>query len=85
MKLDLSKLTDAVTKVAGIAAERDALVADAKASQEAVDTLTASLIAATTSPAGAVGLAAVASALAVPTGALSPDAVQAAIEAAKAQ
>lgn len=73
MKLNLDELSKAVVAVAGIAsardsavAERDALVKDAVASQAAVDTLTASLIAATTSPAEAVGLAAVASALAVP-------------------
>lgn len=78
MKLDLSKLSDAVTKVASVAsahtalssecealkAECEAYVADHKASQEAIDTLTASLIAATTSPAEAVGLAAVAAAVA---------------------
>lgn len=78
MKLNLTELSKAVTAVAGIAAERNALLEDAKASQDAVDTLTASLLAATTSPAEAVGISAVAAALA-------PDAVQAAIEAAKVQ
>jgi hypothetical protein len=70
VKLDLTKLSEAVTAVAGVAAERDyaraerdALLEDQRASQEAVDALTVSLIAATSSPAGAVGLAAVAAAL----------------------
>jgi hypothetical protein len=77
MPLDLSKLSDAVTKVAGIASENAALKQDMTDAQTAVDTLTASLIAATTSPAGAVGIAAVAAAL-------DPSQVNAAIEAAKA-
>jgi hypothetical protein len=64
MKLNLTELSKAVSAVAGIAAERSALIADAKASQDAVDTLTASLLAATSSPAEAVGIAAVAAALA---------------------
>jgi hypothetical protein len=71
MKLDLAKLTDAVTKVASLAqahadisAKHDALLADHQANQDAIDTLTASLIAATTSPVEAVGLAAVAAAVA---------------------
>jgi hypothetical protein len=64
MKLNLTELSKAVSAVAGVANERNALLEDAKASQEAVDTLTASLIAATTSPAEAVGLAAVAAAVA---------------------
>lgn len=77
MKLNLTELTKAVSAVAGITTARDQacaardqmlaqwneLVEDTKASQEAVDALTASLIAATTSPAEAVGLAAVATAL----------------------
>jgi hypothetical protein len=85
MTLDLSKLSDAVNKVAGLAnqaakhkdaadaanaaaakhkADHDALLAEIKSAQAAVDTLTASLLAATTSPAEAVGIAAVAAALA---------------------
>ncbi|MBR1173907.1 hypothetical protein JQ617_08075 [Bradyrhizobium sp. KB893862 SZCCT0404] len=72
MPLDLTRLTDAVTKVAGIAAENASLKKDMNDAQTAVDALTASLIAATTSPAGAVGLAAV-------SAALDPDAVNAAI------
>uniref|UniRef100_E6VL49 M protein type 3 n=1 Tax=Rhodopseudomonas palustris (strain DX-1) TaxID=652103 RepID=E6VL49_RHOPX len=72
MKLDLSKLTDAVSKVAGIAAENAQMKQDMTEAQDAVDTLTASLIAATTSPAGAVGLAAV-------SAALDPEAVNKAI------
>lgn len=85
MKLNLSELSKAVTAVAGIAAardlavtERNALLDDAVASQAAVDTLTASLIAATTSPAGAVGLAAVAAAVA-PQVTVDPQKVAAAI------
>ena len=50
----------------------------AASGQAAADAKTASLIAATTSPAGAVGIAAVAAAL-------DPSQVNAAIEAAKAQ
>jgi hypothetical protein len=95
MKLDLSKLSDAVNKVAGLAqahaavskahadvsAERDALLEDHKASQDAVDALTVSLVAAATSPAEAVGLAAVAAELSAP----APDVVvQSAIERALA-
>lgn len=72
--IDLSKLTEAVTAVAGIAAERDAAVTAVKDAQAGIDALTASLIAATTSPAGAVGIAAVAAAL-------DPQAVAAKIDA----
>ena len=50
MKLDLTKLTEAVSKVAGIAAENAQLKQDMTDGQAAVDALTASLIAATTSP-----------------------------------
>jgi hypothetical protein len=77
MKLNLTELTKAVSAVAGITTARDQAIAsrdevlvqwnvladEIKTSQEAVDALTASLIAATTSPAEAVGLAAVATAL----------------------
>lgn len=61
--IDLTKLTDAVKAVAGVAAERDRALAAIKSAQADVDTLTASLVAAATSPAGAVGIAAVAAAL----------------------
>lgn len=71
MKLDLTKLSDAVAKVAGIAQAHSALTiqvaelkADHKAAQDAIDTLAVSLIAAATSPAEAAGLAAVAAAVA---------------------
>jgi hypothetical protein len=71
MKLDLSKLSDAVSKVAGLAqshahmtAAHDAMLRDHEAAQAAIDTLAASLIAASTLPAEAVGLAAVAQAVA---------------------
>lgn len=63
MALDLSKLSDAVTKVAGIAAANATLMAEHAQAQADIDQLTASLIAATTTPAGAVGIAAVAAAL----------------------
>lgn len=63
MKLDLTKLTDAVSKVAGIVAENAQMRQDMQDAQASVDALAASLIAATTSPAGAVGLAAVSAAL----------------------
>lgn len=80
MKLDLTKLTDAVSKVAGIAAENAQMRQDMQDAQASVDALAASLIAATTSPAGAVGLAAV-------SAALDPEAVNKAIAdlAAKTQ
>lgn len=67
MKLDLSKLTDAVTSVAGLAADHAAMVQDLKETQAAIDTLTNSLLAATKTPAEAVGIAAVAAALATPS------------------
>lgn len=77
--IDLSKLTEAVKAVAGIAAQRDQAVTDRdrayaaiKSAQADVDALTASLLAAATSPAEAVGLAAV-------SAALDHDAVDAAI------
>lgn len=70
--IDLSKLTEAVKSVAGIAAERDRAYAAIKSAQADVDALTASLLAAATSPAEAVGLAAV-------SAALDHDAVDAAI------
>jgi hypothetical protein len=72
--LDLSKLSDAVTKVAGIAQANANLAADIAQAQKDVDALTASLIAATSSPAGAVGLAAVSAALApaAPAAPVSP-------------
>ena len=63
MALDLSKLSEAVTAVAGIAQENSQLKAEQVQAQKDVDALTASLIAATTSPAGAVGIAAVSAAL----------------------
>ena len=74
MALDLSKLSEAVTAVAGIAQENSQLKAEHAQAQKDVDALTASLIAATTSPAGAVGIAAV-------SATLTPDAVNAAISA----
>lgn len=70
--IDLSKLTEAVKSVAGIAADRDRAYAAIKSAQADVDALTASLLAAATSPAEAVGLAAV-------SAALDHDAVDAAI------
>ena len=77
MSLDLSKLTDAVTKVvalaashadvssqvATVAAERDAAFAAVTQAQADVDALTAKLLAAAGSPAEAAGLAAVSEAL----------------------
>lgn len=63
MPLDLTKLTEAVKAVAGVAAQNARLKQDQADAQVAVDALTASLIAATTSPAEAVGLAAVAAEL----------------------
>jgi hypothetical protein len=74
MPLDLSKLSDAVKAVAGVAAENAALKADIAKAQGDVDALTVSLLAATTSPAEAVGVAAVAAALA-------PEVAQAAVPA----
>ena len=78
MALDLTKLSDAVAKVAALAAahadvsatvasvtaERDAALADLAAAQHDIDDMTDKLIAAATTPAGAVGLAAVAAAVA---------------------
>lgn len=80
MKLDLTKLTDAVSKVAGLASENAQMRQDMAEAQATVDALAASLIAASTSPAGAVGIAAV-------SAALDPDAVSKAIAdlAAKTQ
>ena len=72
MALNLSKLTEAVTAVAGIAQMHAQLKADVEQAQKDVDTLTASLIAATTDPAGAVGLAAVSEALAAPEASPAP-------------
>lgn len=69
--LDLSKLTDAVTAVAGIAAARDEAVKALVVAQADVDALTKTLLAAVNSPAGAVGLVAVAQALA-PVAPLAP-------------
>ena len=74
MKLNLNELQKAITAVAGIAAENAQMKADMTEAQQTVDALTASLIAATTSPAGAVGLAAV-------SAALDPNAVNDAIAA----
>jgi hypothetical protein len=72
LPLDLSKLTDAVAKVASlassvssVAAERDAAVQDLVSAQADIDQLTATLLAATTTPAESAGIAAVAAALAV--------------------
>jgi hypothetical protein len=76
MKLNLMELTKAVSAVVGIASENAQLKQDMTDGQATVDALTASLIAAVTSPAGAVGIAAVAAAL-------DPSEVSAAIEAAK--
>jgi hypothetical protein len=74
MALDLSKLTDAVTKVAGIAAANKALQDEHTAAQADIDKLTAALLDATTSPAAAVGIAAVAAALAPVAPASAPNA-----------
>jgi hypothetical protein len=70
LPLDLSKLTDAVTKVAtmaasvaSVAAERDAAVADLAQAQTDVDALTAQLLSAATTPAESAGIAAVSAAL----------------------
>jgi hypothetical protein len=78
VKLNLNELTKAVSAVAGIANENAQLKQDMKEGQEAIDALTASLIAAATSPAGAVGLAAV-------SAALDPEAVNEAIAALAAK
>jgi hypothetical protein len=86
MALDLSKLADAVAKVADLAkshadtsalvtaanAERDALRADIVQAQADVDGLTALLLAAATTPAEAAGLTAVADALSAPVIAPAP-------------
>jgi hypothetical protein len=73
MSLDLSKLQDAITRVASLAADRDAAkaaqaVAEASvaSAQADIDALTAQLVAAVNSPAEAVGLIAVAAALVAP-------------------
>lgn len=62
-KIDLTKLQDAVNKVAGLAAAHAQLADDHKANQEAVDTMTAALLAAVGTPAEAVGVTSVAAAL----------------------
>jgi hypothetical protein len=78
MPLDLSKLTDAVAKVAALAqshadvtstvsavsAARDAAIADLVQAQKDVDALTSQLLSAAQSPAEAAGIVAVAAALA---------------------
>jgi hypothetical protein len=71
LPLDLSKLTDAVTKVASLAAsvtslaaEREAAVSHMAQAQVDVDALTAQLLQATQGPAEAAGIAAVSAALA---------------------
>jgi hypothetical protein len=76
--IDLTKLTDAVTKVAGVAqaaanarAEADAIKAALANAQADIDALAAQLIAAVDTPAEAVGLAAVAGAL-VPVAFVAP-------------
>jgi hypothetical protein len=73
MALDLSKLTDAVAKVAAlaasvatVAAERDAAVQAVVQAQTDVDALTAQLLAAASTPAEAAGIAAVSAALVAP-------------------
>jgi hypothetical protein len=73
MPLDLSKLTDAVGKVAALAtshatvvAARDAALADLATAQADVDALVAQLVAAAATPAEAAGLTAVAEALVAP-------------------
>jgi hypothetical protein len=70
MTLDLSKLTDAVAKVATlaasvatVAAERDAAVAHLVQAQADVDALVAQLLSATSTPAEAAGITAVSEAL----------------------
>lgn len=78
MALDLSKLSQAVTSVAGVAQAHALLKAEMAQAQVDVDTLTASLLAAVTSPAEAVGIAAVAAAL-------DPNAVNDAIAALAAK
>lgn len=77
--IDLTKLTDAVAKVADLAktatdakAAADAARADLVTAQAAVDDLADKLIAAAGTPAEALGLAAVAVALAAPTSAVAP-------------
>ncbi|MBW7970966.1 hypothetical protein [Bradyrhizobium sp. BR 10289] len=70
MSIDLSKLSEAVTKVASLASERDAAIKASKAAiasaQADIDQLADQLLAAVSSPAEAVGIAAVAEALATP-------------------
>lgn len=63
MKLNLEELTQAVVAVAGLASELAEMKTDMIEAQRAVDALTASFNAARTSPADAVGLAAVTAAL----------------------
>ncbi|MGY3589352.1 hypothetical protein [Bradyrhizobium sp. USDA 4350] len=81
MSLDLSKLTDAVAKVADLAkahadisalvasanAARDAAVADLVQAQKDVDALVAQLLAAAKTPAETAGLTAVAAAILAPS------------------
>lgn len=77
MALDLSRLSEAVTKVAAlaasvasvasVAAERDAAVAAVVQAQADVDALTEQLLAAASTPAEAAGIAAVSAALVVPS------------------
>jgi hypothetical protein len=78
--LDLTKLTDAVTKVAGVAqaaaaarAEADAVKVSLANAQADIDALAERLIAAVDTPAEAVGLAAVAAAVA-PVAPVAPEA-----------
>lgn len=80
MSLDFTKLTDAVAKVASLAAShadvssqvvaanaaRDAALADLAQAQIDIDDMAAKLIASATTPAEATGLAAVAAALVAP-------------------
>jgi hypothetical protein len=71
MSLDLTKLTNAVSLVAGVAKRATDAEAALVAAQADVDALAAGLIAAVDTPAEAVGLAAVAEALAAPTAAVA--------------
>lgn len=64
MKLNLTELSKAVAAVAGMAAEHAAMKTDIVEAQATIDTLTSSLSGVMISPAGAVGLVAVADALA---------------------
>jgi adenylate kinase len=62
--INLTELTKAVSAVAGVAAERDKLRKVIADTQADIDHLTAALLAAANSPAEAVGIAAVADAVA---------------------